>query len=182
MGPPGPGPPREQRGLGHAEIGQLRVASTRDEDVRRAHVACTLSALLLRGGQAFIAHVGDTRVYHLRDGRLDQLTRDHTVIAELLAAGAAEDGADLSRWAHVVTRALGVHGSIEADVRAVQVRVGDVFLICSDGLVDVLSHERIASILAGMSPIDACRAAVSEAVSAGTRDNTTVVVVRVTRP
>ncbi len=123
---------------------------------------------------AIIGHVGDSRVYRMRDGRVEQLTVDHSLANQLLAAGMTP-GADFA-WRHVVTRALGTASGVP-DVMRAHVMPGDVFLVCSDGLSEVLSPERIAELLAAPAEI-ACRALVDAAYLAGSRDNISAIVVR----
>ncbi len=129
-----------------------------------------------RGGNvhAIIGHVGDSRVYRMRDGLVEQLTVDHSLANQLIAAGMAP-GADFA-WRHVVTRALGTASGVP-DVMRAHVRAGDVFLVCSDGLSEVLSPAQIAQLLAAPAEL-ACRALVDAAYTAGSRDNISAIVVR----
>jgi len=131
--------------------------------------------LRLAGDHAVIGHVGDSRVYRLRDGGLAQLTIDHSLLAELQATGVTPD-ANFA-WRHVVTRALGTTRA-EPEVQCAQVVVGDVFLLCSDGLSEVLTNDAMAGMLAAPAEA-ACRALVDAAFAAGSRDNISAVVVRV---
>jgi len=135
----------------------------------------TVVVLRLDGDHAVIGHVGDSRVYRLRGGALTQLTIDHSLLAELEATGVTPDAS--FAWRHVVTRALGT-ARAEPEVQRAQLLAGDVFLLCSDGLSEVLAPEHIATLLA--SPAEpACRALVDAAYAAGSRDNISAVVVRV---
>jgi serine/threonine protein phosphatase PrpC len=150
-----------------------RIAARRCGELR--DMGSTVVALRLSRDGAVIAHVGDSRVYRLRDGRLVQLTIDHSMVAQLEAAGIKPD-ANFA-WRHVVTRALGTATS-EPEVQRDAVERGDVFLLCSDGLSEVLAVEQIATLLA--APVEAaCRALVDAAYAAGSRDNISAVVVRV---
>jgi serine/threonine protein phosphatase PrpC len=140
-----------------------------------SQMGSTVVALRLSGDGAVIAHVGDSRVYRLRDGALAQLTIDHSLAAELEATGQVP-GDDFP-WRHVVTRALGTATSTP-DVQRQGVQPGDVFLLCSDGLSEVLTGAQIAALLA--APVEpACHALVEAAYAAGSRDNISAVVVRV---
>lgn len=131
--------------------------------------------LRLTGEHAVIGHVGDSRVYRLRDGALAQMTVDHSMAAQLEASGIKPD-ANFA-WRHVVTRALGTQ-TAEPEVQSAAIACGDVFLLCSDGLSEVLDHARIAELLAAPAEA-ACCALVDAAYAAGSRDNITAVVVRV---
>jgi protein phosphatase len=127
-----------------------------------------------------IGHVGDSRAYRLRDGKLERLTRDHSLVEEMrrkgqLTEAQAEDHPQRS----IITRALGPEPEVEVDLQTVPAQAGDVFLICSDGLTTMLDDEHIARMLARASTMEsAVRALVDEANRAGGRDNITVVAFR----
>jgi protein phosphatase len=146
-----------------------------------AGMGTTLTAILLRGGTAAIAHVGDTRAYRLVGRRLEPLTEDHTLTAACIQAGIlTREEAAVSEKRHVITRAVGAEHSIEVDTRLVAVEPGDVFLLCSDGLHGEVTDEEIAATLLGVP--DVTRAAaelVKRANDRGGLDNVTVVVVRI---
>lgn len=140
----------------------------------------TLAALWLQGGRALVAHVGDSRVYRLRAGRLEALTRDHSVVAELTAVGALGllrrlgDGVD-----GVVTRCISSLGNSEPEIARHPTEVGDVFLLCSDGLTDALDDVALTAILeAQPRPEEAAAELAAEAYERGSQDNITCVVVR----
>ena len=128
-----------------------------------------------------VANVGDSRAYLLADGELRQLTRDHSYVEEMLAAGqiTAEE-ARHHPHRHVVTRALGVEQSVAVDTWLVTPEPGDRYLLCSDGLVNEVSDEDIARIITeAADPQAAAEALVAAANAAGGRDNITVVVIEV---
>lgn len=141
---------------------------------RLEQMGSTVAVLRVVGTSAVICHVGDSRVYRLRDGVLESLTIDHSLVAQMVAAGMAPDAA--FPWRHVITRALGM-ATAEPDVRTEPVRAGDTYLVCSDGLYDPLSDDEMASLLA-LPPAEACRALVAAAYEAGSRDNISAIVVR----
>jgi len=145
-----------------------------------AQMGSTVAVLRVDGARAVIGHVGDSRIYRLRAGRLDQLTADHSLWAQLLAAGAELPDREAFAYRHVVTRALGT-STAEPEVASHRLAPGDVFLLCSDGLCDVLAPARIAALLA-LPPAAACAALVDQAFGAGSRDNISAVVVRVASP
>ncbi len=121
-------------------------------------------------GRAYIGHVGDSRCYRLRDNRLEQMTRDHT-LAELGVSG---------RESNRLSRAVGTSGVVEADLVVVAPREGDVFLLCSDGLTKTLSNAVIRDVLRSQpNPKAAAHELVSLANDDGARDNVTAVVVRI---
>lgn len=139
------------------------------------HMGSTVAVLRFAGGNAVIGHVGDSRVYRLRDRELVQLTIDHSLVAQMIAAGMQPDAA--FPWRHVITRALGMPAA-DADVTTEPVRAGDTFLLCSDGLYEPLEPDEMA-VLLGAPPEAACRALVDAAYEGGSRDNISAIVVRV---
>ncbi len=138
----------------------------------------TVVALAVGEKEGAIAHVGDSRLYRLRGGELEALTRDHSVTEELRAAGLAPPPRGQSAFGHIITRALGTERA-EPTVQRLELRPGDVFLLCSDGLYEPLGPEKIAEGMAKLSLKEACDFLVTGAFEAGGRDNITAVVVRV---
>lgn len=138
----------------------------------------TLAMLLLRDGEAVVGHIGDSRVYRLRNGLLDQVTDDHSLYEDLVRAGTA-NMPPKSRFSmkNVITRVLGRQGTF-ADRMVLDVREGDTFLLCTDGLTDVLGPEVIQPVLEGLEPEEAAKHLVNEAFLRGSRDNITALVVR----
>ncbi|WP_437741696.1 protein phosphatase 2C domain-containing protein [Sorangium sp. So ce1504] len=122
-------------------------ASQQQEAMRG--MATTFAGVLLAPGMAYIAHVGDSRVYRMRGGTLERLTRDHTLLEELLGDGdgAREAVEALSDRASAVTCALGADESVDIESRVEATAPGDVFLVCSDGLWGPVPERRIAGIL-----------------------------------
>lgn len=151
-----------------------RIVARRTGPLRE--MGSTVAAMLITREHAVIAHVGDSRVYRLRDGALAQLTVDHSLIAQLVANGMPPADAERHPWRHVVTRALGTESS-EPEVQREPARPGDVYLLCSDGLSEVLAPAEIAAMLARPAE-QACRALVDAAYVAGSRDNISAIVVR----
>jgi serine/threonine protein phosphatase PrpC len=135
----------------------------------------TVAVLRVAGEHVVIGHVGDSRVYRLRGDDLAQLTVDHSLLAQLIAAGTPVDPSTF-QWRHVVTRALGASG--EPDVTVDRAQPGDVYLLCSDGLSEVLASDEITALL-DRSAERACRALVDAAYATGSRDNISAIVVRV---
>ncbi|HEV7555348.1 MAG TPA: protein phosphatase 2C domain-containing protein, partial [Kofleriaceae bacterium] len=135
----------------------------------------TVAVLRVESDRAVIAHVGDSRVYRLRGATLEQLTVDHSLIAQMIAAGTPPADIDTFPWRHVVTRALGTQ-SAEPEVQIHAVHAGDRFLLCSDGLSEVLEPAEIAAMLAHAAE-PACRALVDAAYAAGSKDNISAIVV-----
>ncbi|WP_198970354.1 PP2C family protein-serine/threonine phosphatase [Xylophilus sp. ASV27] len=131
-----------------------------------------------------VGHIGDSRCYRLRGGRLRQLTHDHSVLQEELDAGRIrrEDAADAA-FRNLVTRALGVDAGIRLELSAHAVEPGDRYLLCSDGLTDMLDDGAIGRLLAAGLPMDgSAEALVRAANAAGGRDNVSVVLVQAEGP
>lgn len=149
-----------------------RISARRTGEL--GEMGSTVAVLRFTTEHAIIGHVGDSRVYRMRAGVVEQLTVDHSLANQLIAAGMAP-GADFA-WRHVVTRALGTPSGVP-DVMRAHVQLGDVFLVCSDGLSEVLAVERIAELLTAAAEL-ACRALVDAAYAAGSRDNISAIVVR----
>jgi serine/threonine protein phosphatase PrpC len=147
------------------------------DDPSRTGMGTTITAVVVDPGgeEVAIGHVGDSRAYRLRGGKLERLTRDHSLVEEMRRKGQLTDAqAEDHPQRSIITRALGPEPEVEVDVQTVPAGPGDVFLICSDGLTTMLGEEKIAKLLAGASSMDAAvRALVDEANRAGGRDNIT---------
>ena len=142
-----------------------------------AEMGSTVAVLRIADERVVVGHVGDSRVYRLRAGALAQLTIDHSLLAQLIASGSPPADIEHFPWRHVVTRALGTPTG-EPEVQLDRALPGDVYLLCSDGLSEVLPPARIAERMA--LPVEAaCRALVEEAYEAGSRDNISAIIVRV---
>ena len=140
----------------------------------------TLTAALLTGSNLFLAHVGDSRAYLLRGGRLRRLTRDHSWVAEQLAAGhLTEKQARSHPRRNVLTRALGLSPTVEVDESTVQVKGRDFLLLCSDGLHSVVPEQELGRVLSIHEPQQACETLVELANTLGGPDNVTVIVLRI---
>lgn len=141
----------------------------------------TLCCLYFCGNRVIYAHVGDSRIYRLRGSRLEQLTEDHSLVRELLAAGYInERQAARFHYKNIITRAIGTHPDVEPSLAAIEVRPKDLFLICSDGLTDQVSDDEIAEVLRGENPLQQkAQKLVQEACAAGGKDNITVVLAEV---
>ncbi len=160
-------------------------AAQRAEGARDFAAGTTAVVLVLTADPVdpvwLLANVGDSRAYRLRAGRLDQLSVDHSLVQQLVDSGAiAPEEAAVHPERHVVTRALGGTGHVEADYLVVPVVVGDRLLLCSDGVSGMLEEAAMAALLAETPDAShAADALVAAAVSAGGHDNATAVVVDV---
>src|SRR3712207_6539177 len=139
---------------------------------QRAGMGTTVTAAYVADEEVVIAHVGDSRAYLLRGEDLVRLTRDHSLVGELVARGKlTEEQAEAHPQRSVITRALGPEPTVEVDVDVFQARAGDVFLLCSDGLTSMIHEQGVRPILErGGSLEEAGRALIAAANEAGGRD------------
>jgi len=142
-------------------------------------MGATLVVVLLLGGRVYVANVGDSRVYRWRAGKLRQLSVDHSVVSELLEAGhITTDEVPTHDALGVVTQYMGMPEGVEPSVRSLALQPGDRFLLCTDGLTDMVDEERISGILEVQAdPQVAAEALVAAANEAGGYDNVTAVLV-----
>jgi protein phosphatase len=142
----------------------------------------TLTTALILGPLVIIAHVGDSRAYLFRKGKMQQLSQDHSWVAEEVARGAiTESQAREHPRRNILTRALGVAADVEVDTSAHELEEGDVLLLCSDGLHGLVGDEEIARTSTAFDPQEACEVLVQRANDLGGNDNVTVVIVRIDR-
>lgn len=158
-----------------------RIHERARADREHAGMGTTLTAAYLDEACLAIAHVGDSRAYLVRDGRLQRLTRDHSLVGELVERGKlTEEEAAEHPQRSIITRALGPEADVEVDTWTYPVRAGDVLLLCSDGLTSMVSEEEVGDILAHAGALErAADELIAAANAAGGRDNITVVLFRV---
>jgi PPM family protein phosphatase len=150
-----------------------------DPSLKGMGTTCTL--VLIDGDRAQIAHVGDSRAYLLRGGRLEQLTEDHTLVGRMVKEGRLrQEEAQHHPQRSIITRALGVDADVDVDLKPVELHVGDRLLLNSDGLTSMIEDGALEQILAGEpDPQSAADKLVDAANDAGGEDNITVVVIDV---
>jgi protein phosphatase len=141
----------------------------------------TVVVALTHNNKLHYAHVGDSRLYRLRNGELEQLTKDHSLINELLAQGFYKtlEEAEQAGQKNVITRAVGIKNDVDTDVAETEVQENDMYLLCSDGLNDMISDEEIAETLksnAGME--ETLSQLIDKACEAGGRDNVSVMILK----
>jgi serine/threonine protein phosphatase PrpC/CRP-like cAMP-binding protein len=166
------------------EQGVLRACTAVYEEAQKdpgkRGMGTTLVALLVVGSRGFIAHVGDSRIYMVRNQSVHQLTKDHSLINELLARGRIKpDQIDKLQFKNAMTRAVGVYESVEVDTLDFDVLAGDRFLLCSDGLCNYTEDADIGRVFTENPDEQAARKFVDFANRAGGEDNITAVVVKV---
>jgi serine/threonine protein phosphatase PrpC len=140
----------------------------------------TLTAAKVHDGEVSLGHVGDSRAYRMRDGELEQITRDHSLVAELERSGQiTPEAAEHHPQRSIITRALGPEPDVEVDTYTLSAREGDLFLLCSDGLTSMISDDEVAAILRTSATLDdAADALIKAANQSGGKDNITVVLFR----
>jgi serine/threonine protein phosphatase PrpC/CRP-like cAMP-binding protein len=156
------------------------VYAEAEKDPGKRGMGTTLVALMLLGSRGFIAHVGDSRIYLVRDGSVHQLTQDHSLINELLKRGRlTPDQISKINMKNAVTRAVGVYESVEADTLDFDVLPGDRFLLCSDGLTEYADEGEIQRTFREVPDDAIARTFVDYANESGGKDNVTALVVKV---
>lgn len=146
-----------------------------------SQMGTTCSALVINGKEAFFAHVGDSRIYLVREGAIRQLTQDHTLVSALHRAGMiTAEQAENHRAKNVLERALG-QDDVEIDLGVpIQLQDGDVFVLCSDGLYRVVTDEEIRDLVRS-GPAQAVEAMTEMAIERGAPDNVTTIVAQVSQ-
>jgi len=154
---------------------EIHARGSSADDLRGMGTTCTVLILLPRG--ALVGHVGDSRCYHIRDGRIDQLSRDHSLAWDMEAQG--PPGMEDAIPKNIITRSMGPHPEVKVDIEGpVPVAEGDVFVLCSDGLSGQVADEEIGLLAGRLPPREAAEALVGLALVRGAPDNVTVIVAR----
>jgi PPM family protein phosphatase len=170
----------EERLRDLVEEANAKINALSRTDEQRAGMASTLTVAYVGEHELSVAHVGDSRLYRLRDGTFERLTDDHSLVEELVRQGKlTPQEADEHPQRSIITRALGLEVGVQTDSHTWPARDGDVYLLCSDGLTSMVPEERVAQIIGGQGALpEAGRALVDAANAAGGRDNITVVLFR----
>jgi len=155
------------------------------ENIAYSGMGTTIVMTLFHADRVISAHVGDSRTYRLRDDKLEQLTTDHSLVQEMLDNGyLSQEEAQMSASRNLITRALGIAETVEVDVKEEKVACGDVYIMCTDGLTDLVTDDEIVTLLKDYrSETDGCnlegatRALIALANDKGGKDNISVVMV-----
>jgi len=175
---------QEPGGSGEERVDELiqqanrRVYERQSQDAAASGMGTTMTVALVEDGRVAIGHVGDSRAYLIRSGRLEQLTEDHSLVAELVRSGKlSPEEAEGHPQRSVITRALGTDPDVDVDTFSVETKPGDLFLLCSDGLTSMVDDETILSEVArNRDDLEsAAKALVRAANKGGGEDNVTVV-------
>lgn len=156
-----------------------KVYQTSLDDPNLKGMGTTLSALAISNDRAYIAHIGDTRIYCLRDKTLHQLTCDHSLVNEHVQAGImTKEEARTSSLRNIITRAIGHDKNVRPDQFSISLKKNDTFLLCSDGLNNMLLDSEIHDIISKFDPPKAIKQLILEANRKGGDDNISVILVR----
>jgi serine/threonine protein phosphatase PrpC/CRP-like cAMP-binding protein len=155
------------------------IHSEADADAAKRGMGTTLSALLVLGSRGFVAHVGDSRIYLMRDGQVHQVTEDHTVINELVKRGKlSREQIEKVVGKNAITRAVGVYERVEVDTLAIEVLPGDTFVLASDGLTGYLQSPEELAVQLQQGGDAAVKSLILLANERGGKDNITTVIVK----
>ncbi len=163
----------------------LRTANASVYQLSIADAACngmgtTMVSAVIIGSDATVMNVGDSRAYHMSEGLLRQITRDHSVVEDMIERGEiTREQSRLHPRKNLITRAVGTSAEVDADFFSVTMKEGDTLLLCSDGLTNVVTDEEIAKTLdTAENAESACRVLLEMALTMGAPDNVTVVILR----
>lgn len=166
------------------KLANSRIFETAAAEADKKGMGCTVDAVYFAQERAYIGHVGDSRVYRIRHGQLEQITEDHSLLNDYKRMKEMS-GDEVQNFPHknVVVRALGLAEQVRVDVLVEEAMLGDLYLLCSDGLTDMLTDEEILAIVEKYERLDsACGKLIEAANEAGGKDNITALLVRVESP
>ena len=154
------------------KLANLRIFETSCRDIRYKGMGTTIVSTLVVGDKVYVGHVGDSRVYRIREGQIQQLTRDHSLLEDYKEAKPDMTEEEERNFPHknVITRALGMRETVQVDIRAHQIKSGDVYLLCSDGLSGMVADDQISQITGNAKSLER---AVAELVDAANRNGGT---------
>jgi protein phosphatase len=170
----------ENRLITGIKLANLRIFESAQREPRQRGMGTTIVALFAVEDGVYLAHVGDSRVYRMRDGKLEQLTEDHSLLNDYVKMKRLTPE-EIANFPHknVIVRALGMKDTVKVDTRLEQPRAGDMYLLCSDGLSGTVPEEDIVAILAGAHDLrTAASRLIARANENGGPDNITVVLAR----
>lgn len=178
--------PRDARVMKHAiEKANNAVFHVSQTQPQCRGMGTTVVASLFYDNKVAVGHIGDSRMYRFRDNKLERITRDHSFVQELVDKGVyTQEEARESNKKNVVTRALGVGPTVEAEVHEHKTRTGDIYLMCSDGLTDLVPDSDIETSLKelGANLSEAAGHLVNVANASGGKDNISIVLARIAKP
>lgn len=166
------------------QLANSNIYETAAADGNKKGMGCTVDAIYFCQGRFYIGHVGDSRVYRIREGRIQALTEDHSLLNDFLRMKelSGDEGVHFPQK-NVVVRALGLAEQVHVDVIVDEFRVGDLYLLCSDGLCGMLDDKTMLEIASARESLDSgCNELIKAANDAGGNDNISAILVRIERP
>jgi serine/threonine protein phosphatase PrpC len=163
------------------KLANERILVNTEEYPERRGMGCTAELIAFRGDRYIVGHVGDSRTYLFRDGELRRITRDHSLVQDQLEQGLiTREDAKRHRLRNVVLRAVGIDSSVSLDLIKGRMLPGDIFLLCSDGLTDMVDEDSVQETLSSaLGLTDMVEQLIERAKTAGGNDNITVVLCQV---
>lgn len=171
----------ENRLVCGVKLANKRIFETSCRDIRYKGMGTTIVAGMVAGDKIYIGHVGDSRAYRVRQGKIDQITRDHSLLEDYKEAKPDMTEEEERNFPHknVITRALGMRETVQVDIRAHQIQDGDTYLMCSDGLSGMLSDPQMLEIISNAKSLErAVAELVDGANRAGGTDNITTLLLQ----
>ncbi len=165
------------------KLANYKIYEAASRDIRFKGMGTTIVTCLINGDKIYVAHVGDSRCYRLRNGLFEQVTRDHSLLEDYKDAKPDMTAEEERNFPHknVITRALGMRDTVQVDIRTEEVMDSDVFLLCSDGLSGMISDDHMKQILTSSEDLERCVAElVDQANRAGGTDNITTLILQCT--
>lgn len=158
----------------------VQICQKAAEDASLRGMGTTTVALHLVGDKAYVGHVGDSRAYHVRDGKIERLTDDHSLVNEQLKSGLiTEEEARTHQFKNIITRSVGVGEDVEVDILNMDIKPHDIFLMCSDGLSNLVEQREILQQLLQNDHVMAAKNLVDLANKRGGDDNITLIIVSI---
>lgn len=170
----------ENRLVASIKFSNQRIYEAAAREARYKGMGTTIVTAFFTQGGAYLGHVGDSRGYRIRDGRIEQITEDHSLLNDYIKANKLTPE-EIENFPHknVIVRALGMKDNVQVDINRLDPREGDVYLLCSDGLSGMITDETILRIVTESEHLeDACESLIHEANAAGGTDNITVALVQ----
>ncbi len=171
----------ENRLVCSVKLANLRIFETASRDIRFKGMGTTIVSTLVCGDKVYVSHVGDSRVYRCREGEISQLTRDHSLLEDYKEAKPDMTEEEERNFPHknVITRALGMRETVQVDIRGHQIKSGDVYVLCSDGLSGMVTDPQINEIVSRSKSLERAVAELVDAANrAGGTDNVTVLLLQ----
>lgn len=161
------------------ELANQKIYKTSQDSPKFSSMGTTIAVALLTGCRLSIAHVGDSRIYLVRDNSLLRLTDDHSVISEHIKQGLmTKEEAERANFGNIITRAVGYEETVDIELDEINVLEGDKIILCSDGLTSMVKDEFILSTVTSVdSPEEACTVLIEKACENGGKDNITVIII-----